>query len=61
MFFGNNLSNVCIETLLLIRYLEQKAFELVGREFDLGSHNEVSEILYDVLKLPVPQDGIYFY
>lgn len=52
---------MCIETLLLNRYLEQKAFELVGREFDLGSHNEVSEILYDVLKLPVPQDGIYFY
>ncbi len=38
--------------------MEGRAYDLVGRVFDLGSLDEVSEILYDVLKLPVPQAGM---
>ncbi|WP_447895120.1 DNA polymerase I [Vreelandella sp. GE22] len=36
-----------------IRELEQKAFELAGREFNLGSPKQLGEILFDEQKIPV--------
>ncbi|MBZ5485937.1 DNA polymerase I [Halomonas aquamarina] len=36
-----------------IRELEQKAFELAGREFNLGSPKQLGEILFNEQKIPV--------
>ncbi|WP_148252642.1 DNA polymerase I [Aidingimonas lacisalsi] len=36
-----------------IRELEKRAFELAGREFNLGSPKQLGQILFDELKIPV--------
>ncbi|MBZ9567216.1 DNA polymerase I [Modicisalibacter tunisiensis] len=36
-----------------IRDIEQDAFEIAGREFNLGSPKQLGEILFDELKIPV--------
>jgi DNA polymerase-1 len=52
---NNYLKNLSNEFELRIKNVEKKIFKLVGKEFNIGSPKQLSEILFDFLKLNPPK------
>ena len=52
---NNYLKNLSNEFELRIKNVEKKIFKLAGKEFNIGSPKQLSEILFDILKLNPPK------